>query len=114
MTGTNVPTSTRGISATELVDAAGVTYRKVDYWTRIGYLETLGETTPGSGYGRRYADTEVDVARALKILVPLSGGVNGDHTFRVESVAQWIRMGLRGRVPLIPGVEVDLDVLCGE
>lgn len=104
------------LSTFGLVAAAGVTYRKIDYWTRCGWLHAIGQNTPGSGSPRRYAESEVAVARALDILVPLAAGTAGGHgrRFDIGEVARWIRMGLRGVVPVLPGVLLDLDVLCGE
>lgn len=44
-----------------------ISYRKLDYWTRIGYLTAPQHV--GSGYWRLWAETEVGVAAAISRLV---------------------------------------------
>ncbi len=52
-------TSTTGMSSSELVEVAGITYRQLDYWTRHGHLEPIpGTDRRGHGYPRRYPTTE--------------------------------------------------------
>lgn len=52
------------VGSTELMRAAGMTYRQLDYWTRRGVL-FADHPTPGSGAQRVYPADEVPVACAL-------------------------------------------------
>jgi DNA-binding transcriptional MerR regulator len=42
----------------------GVTYRQLDYWTRIGYLFPANPT-PGSGHRRQWSEPELAIARRI-------------------------------------------------
>lgn len=44
--------------------ALGLTYRRLDYWTRVGYLRP-DRPTPGSGYARGWSEEELRVAAAI-------------------------------------------------
>ena len=48
--------------------AAGITYRQLDYWCKTGYLRP-DSASPGSGYRRRFAPEERDVARLMLLLI---------------------------------------------
>jgi DNA-binding transcriptional MerR regulator len=48
--------------------ALGVSYRRLDYWTRRGYLKPDGNGL-GSGYWRRWPDDELAVAALMARLV---------------------------------------------
>lgn len=48
--------------------ATGATYRQIDYWTRVGYLEPEAGT-PGSGYSRRWSERD---RRMAYLIVRLS------------------------------------------
>lgn len=56
------------MKAHDLAHAAGITYRQLDYWSRVGYLT---ERSPGAGSGslRDYTDTETAVAVRMGALV---------------------------------------------
>ncbi len=55
------------VNAAQLATLAGVTYRKVDYWTRCGYLQPIVDA-PGSGLQRAFSTSEVAVARLINSL----------------------------------------------
>jgi hypothetical protein len=79
------------LTSREVCNAAGITYRNLDYWTRVGYikadfatasgvtltaeqLDALPEawrtaSTPGSGEKRFYTRFEADVADRIGVLV---------------------------------------------
>lgn len=73
------------VTSAELVAEAGVTYRRVDYWTRTGLLSALPHPangsrrlydglvstpeTPGSGHLRRYSVDQVARACILRDLL---------------------------------------------
>lgn len=61
------------ISGPDLAQAAGISYRQLDYWTRTGVLSCV-EASPGSGFVRAYPISQVAFARLLKQL--LDGGMN--------------------------------------
>lgn len=55
------------MNARDLMEAAGITYRELDYWTRVGYLRA--EPRPeGSGYDRDFPAGEVTVAVTIRRL----------------------------------------------
>jgi hypothetical protein len=45
--------------------AAGVSARRLGYWTMRGYLRTVGDPTPGSGFHRRWPVGEIGVAARM-------------------------------------------------
>jgi DNA-binding transcriptional MerR regulator len=45
--------------------APGMTYRQLDYWTRIGLLFPENGPTPGSGHGRQWSEAELWIARRM-------------------------------------------------
>lgn len=75
------------------VGAEEVTYRRLDYWTRKGYLRAENPT-PGSGYRRTWPRSEHRVARAMARLT--AAGLTLDAAHRVA----------RGETQLAPGVHV--------
>ena len=44
-------------------EAAGITYKQLDHWTRLGHLRP--ERDWGTGYARIWTDAEVEVARRM-------------------------------------------------
>lgn len=63
------------MSAVDVAQRAGVTYRQLDHWFRLGYLSANGQPTgsPGSGHDREFTYDEV---RRLTLLARLvSAGV---------------------------------------
>jgi hypothetical protein len=57
----------RVFTSTELAEAAGITYRQADHWTRHGHLHA-DPPAPGSGFARTYTETEVQVASLIRRL----------------------------------------------
>lgn len=63
------------LTARELADAVGITYRQLDHWTTTGLLEARqvsrrdGEQLNGSGSVRLYARGELDKARLVLALL---------------------------------------------
>lgn len=53
------------INGQQLAARAGVPYRTIDYYTRVGYLHVVGNTRPGSGYQRLYPTSEAAVAHLI-------------------------------------------------
>lgn len=48
----------------ELARSIGITYRKMDYWCKLGYLQPL-DPEPGSGYERLWPGAELEIARRM-------------------------------------------------
>ena len=80
----------------ELMAIGGMTYRRLDHWTRVGYL-TAVTATPGSGHDRRWPRAEVDVARRIVRLV--------DAGLEVKAAARVAR----GEPRIGPGITVAIE-----
>ena len=83
--------------------AVGISYRRLDYWTRAGYLRPANSGL-GSGVWRQWSEHELNVARAMARLVtagltvPVAARCARAH---VESGAELLE--------LAPGVAVLFD-----
>lgn len=69
------------VNTAQIAALIGCTYRKLDYWTRAGYLRPVTADTPGSGHQRAYPLAELEVARLMWALV--SDGLLPDAAHRV-------------------------------
>lgn len=104
-------------SSTQVAEAAGVSYRRLDYWVRTGLLAPSATETPPSGSGnpRTWTDGDLAAARVLAVLMELRGHQDADVTAdRFRDIAAFAqRHGLRGggRTRIVPGVWLDLDEL---
>jgi hypothetical protein len=67
------------LNGPELAQRAGITYRQVDYWTRAGYLHSIGPPMPGTGYQRAYLEAEIPVARLMRDLLDSGLTVTAAH-----------------------------------
>jgi DNA-binding transcriptional MerR regulator len=65
---------TVGYRGTTACKAAGITYRQLDYWARIGFVEPTVRGATGSGTQRLYSFTDIVVLRVVKRL--LDSGVS--------------------------------------
>lgn len=106
-------------TASAFADAAGITYRQLDYWTHRGYLKPVeinGGNKSGTGNSRVFDKPEVLKARVLAALVnPLNASVVADELARngcaligeglmltldiAEPLADWERDLLEGSTP---------------
>lgn len=68
----------------------GVTYRQLDYWTRLGLLKPENGTTPGSGRPRDWSTFELRVAEIIAELRALG--------FELPSAARLARQFAEGTV----------------
>jgi hypothetical protein len=59
----------------------GITYRQLDHWVTRGYLRP--ENKPGSGYGREFSESEIEIAKLMAKLVHAG--------FRAEKAAKTAR-----------------------
>jgi DNA-binding transcriptional MerR regulator len=58
-----------GLTAPEVCDRAHITYRQLDYWTRVGVVHALGDHMPGTGHFLLYGKSEARVAATIKQLL---------------------------------------------
>lgn len=79
------------INTRQLAAQAGVSYRRVDHWTRRGHVECLNPD-PGHGYDRMHPDTEVNVLDRVNRLT-IAG-------FRIPAAFRIARALANGPVPL--------------
>lgn len=79
-------------SAPQTCLLASITYRQLDYWTRVGLLRPAGGAAPGTGHSRRYSESEVDVARTGKRLL--------DAGFTVDAALKLARQLVESGVPV--------------
>lgn len=75
----------RFLSSTEMVNLAGMSYRQLDYWTRVGTL-VPAVAAHGSGSVRGWAMQQVAIGRALVLLSDLGVRTTGLHAL-VAAVA---------------------------
>lgn len=68
---TTEPAPLPGIPSVAVVEAAGITYRQLDYWTRAGHLVPIPGTGEGHGSRRRYPADAIPQARLMGQLVAL-------------------------------------------
>ncbi len=99
------------LTGPQVARAAGVTYRRVDYWTHRGLLRPT-DPAPGSGYCRRYPPASVPAAEVLDLFMGLRSMSDEDFTAIVGPVvAAVLEDGPVGTFELVPGVIVDVPRL---
>lgn len=87
-----------GHSTREVADLAGISYRQLDYWCRIGMLTPSLRDANGSGSRRRYSDD--DVALAMAVGRQIRRGFRLDEAFEQAVIAMGYRALLLARHPL--------------
>lgn len=107
--------STATVSSTDACRVAGISYRQLDYWVRNGILQPTVDAD-GPGTQRRWSDRDVAVAGVLGRLAFLWGkerNGSGDRVYAIAALVDYVRAhGPTGVYELVPGVTLDLDVLC--
>lgn len=63
------------VSTTTIADELGISYRRLDYWIRVGYLHAEGQQ--GSGYRRVMDEKEILIARYMVRLLEAGLAVDG-------------------------------------
>jgi DNA-binding transcriptional MerR regulator len=87
------------VNGIQLGEHLNVSYRRVDYWSRAGFIRPLNPDC-GSGFAREYPPDEVEVARRLLalatagVIVPVAAQIA-----RGDSVA--IRMLSEALLPIV-------------
>lgn len=56
------------VNGAQMAALTGITYRRIDFWTRAGYLAPTA-ASPGSGHQRVYPASEVTIALLMVRLV---------------------------------------------
>ena len=64
--------------STEACDVAGVTYRQLDYWARVGIIAPSIQPAAGYGSSRRYSFDDVVALTLVRVL--------SDHGFSRQSI----------------------------
>lgn len=59
-----------GFSGSRASELAGITYRQLDYWTRIGLIVPSIQSAKGSGTRRRFSARDVRILAALGTTEP--------------------------------------------
>lgn len=62
--------ATRTFTSYEVCELAGITYRQLDYWCRIGLIGPSSRMAHGSGSRRRYTAHDVCVVAVVGKLAP--------------------------------------------
>lgn len=68
-------TTATSYSSRHVADLAGITYRQLDHWTRLGLVRPSIDAVTGSGHHRRWSSHDVAVLRVLATVagrVPLN------------------------------------------
>lgn len=78
----------------------GLTYRKIDYWTRKGWLQPAHEG--GTGHNRDWPQTELQVADMMGRLV--------DAGIAVDIAALAARARVAGRKTILLGYGITLTI----
>lgn len=90
----------------EVVELSGATYRQVDYWAVNGLIQTLPETSPGSGNPRQW-----DAAALLVVqtLARLSKHFHQTNIFSLyRTAADQVAQGAKDvTIPLIAGERIE-------
>lgn len=60
-------TRPRRFSSPQVCELAGISYRQLDYWTRLGYLHP--DHRGGTGYDRAWSETETVKVHAMAAMV---------------------------------------------
>ena len=58
-------------TTTEVVRATGVSFRKLDYWDRLGYLSPSVKEAEGSGSRRLYSEEDLRLVERTRDLLEL-------------------------------------------
>lgn len=69
----------------EVCREAGISYRRLDYWTCLGLFDDVDVPNPGSGRGRTWSEQDARVAVAIRMLT--ASGVS------MQAISKAIREG---------------------
>jgi len=86
------PATERTYSSAEVCDLAGVTYRQLDYWTRIGLVEPSVAVANGSGSRRCWTADDLARVNRVRLAAELSSGSLQDCLDRLDEVVGEYRL----------------------
>lgn len=107
----SVHTAAIPTSSTDVVAAAGLSYRKLDYYARRGYLRPEGNNNGKPGWRRYWPDREIDVAITLARLTDAGLGLDVAARAARSIVDAWYAAPAPARpacVQLAEGVVVEV------
>lgn len=81
----------------------GLTYRRLDHWTRVGYLRPARRGGTGTGHVRQWPQEELQVADLMRRLV------DAGLTAGVAAIAARSHLDGRPVVRLAPGITLAID-----
>lgn len=70
-----------GTSMHVIDNVRGLTYRMLDYWTRLGYVRTVSDPEPGSGRPRFYDPADYPMLRRAVLL--MGAGLKAELAFKL-------------------------------
>jgi DNA-binding transcriptional MerR regulator len=85
----------------ELAGAAGISYRRLDFWVRKGHVP--GASLPGSGFQRHFTSAQASVVLRIAELVR--------HGFTLAAAAEHANSGASERVTAHTRTIVDVESL---
>jgi DNA-binding transcriptional MerR regulator len=108
MSDTGVPvTEPTTVSTEALARDLGVSYRRIDYWVRRGYLAPEGDPTPGTGSVRAFGPEAVRRARSLVRLI--RAGLAPAAAARALDAQRALAIGGGYLAPLADGLSLIID-----
>jgi DNA-binding transcriptional MerR regulator len=75
-----------GYSSLEVCRLTGVTYRQLDYWTRIGLIRPSFAQAHGSGTQRRWSPTDIARIRRIRLAAQLCSGTLTEALGHLEAL----------------------------
>jgi hypothetical protein len=92
-------------SSAAVARAAGVSYRRLDYWARCGYLHPDGNGA-GCGTSRRWPQVEVDIAALMVRLIDAGFVVPAAAALARDAVEAWGTLSHDCIGAIAPGIVV--------
>jgi DNA-binding transcriptional MerR regulator len=78
------PTGERTYATSQVVALLGVSYRRIDYWARMGYIPGQHDVT-GSGHRRYWTEDQIDRVRLLMMASELKSSPLDDLAERISN-----------------------------
>lgn len=98
------------LSSRDVADAVGISYRRLDYWCRLGAVRPVIDAN-GSGSQRRFSPDEVRIVRAVDALMRLGCTVDEAAAAAVE--LRFLPAGAWHGSHIAFGRILNLDALAG-
>ena len=78
------PRTEKTYTTVEVVALTGASYRRIDYWARMGYIPGQYEAT-GSGHKRYWTEEQIDRVRLLMMASELKSAALDDLAERISA-----------------------------